>query len=451
MPTYPDVHYVWQATSTPPNDGSESLWPDKMLRTYLWALAVQSESSSFGYESNTCCDYDHSSFGTYSSVRVNTDRYSFGLWDEMAQNPLSDVDHSSDKLFGPSQGTPLLREQSQRRAAKSYTHLRPTLPDSPRNPRLVRSRSPSPSSKTEYLVNSVRGVPRLAETMELVRNNDVGGRKAPPKCQTMSNPSRPPAIVLSPSSPDSGSQSFTSTSSASEFPSAPESTTSDGCTSTSSNSTQVSKIGDHLVKVAYPRILSMMRRRHSEDDDAPVLTISEAQFKLARQSQVDQLVITIDLSECTSMLRPGKHGWVFPHVFALNNTLTSHARYARDGSHVFTRQREGAQFRYVYCGYYKIASGVKWGLRPRKIESQELERKDVFFLEFVALERQMLSIVTALATPVDEQKLSLERSTFSVEVKRKTSRPHVRTVNVDGVDFEIASTPVAWDHGSFRE
>ncbi|KAL5528867.1 hypothetical protein ACEPAG_4841 [Sanghuangporus baumii] len=450
MPTYPDVHYVWQATSTPPNDSSESLWPDKMLRTYLWALAVESESSSFGYESDTCCSYDHSSFGTCSSVRVNTDRHSFGLWDEMAQDPLSDVNCSSDKLFGSSQGIPLLRKQSLRRAAKSYTHLRPTLPDSPRNPRLVRSRSPSPSPNAEYLVNSFGGVPRFTETMELVRNNDVRGRKAPLKCQTMSNLSRPPAIVLSPSSPDSGNQSFASTSSASEFPSAPESTTSDSCTSTSSDSTQVSKIGDHLVKVAYPRILSMMRRRHFEEDDAPVLTISEAQFKLARQSQVDQLVITIDLSECTSILRPGKHGWAFPHVFALNNTLTSHATYARDGSHVFTRQREGAQFRYVYCGYYKVANGTRWGLRPCKVESQELECKDVFFFEFVVLERQMFSIVTALAAPVDEQKLTVEHSTFSVEDKRKASRPRVRVVNVDGVDFEIASSPVAWDHGSFR-
>ena len=99
MATHPDSHCTCPATYSSPNDRPQSLWPDKMLRTYLWALRVQSESSLSGYESDSCCDYDYSSFDPRPSVRVNTARYSLKPWDEMAQTSLSDVYCSVSSLF----------------------------------------------------------------------------------------------------------------------------------------------------------------------------------------------------------------------------------------------------------------------------------------------------------------------------------------------------------------
>ena len=50
-----------------------------------------------------------------------------------------------------------------------------------------------------------------------------------------------------------------------------------------------------------------------------------------------------------------------------------------------------------------------------------------------------------------ERQLPLRPGASGLEVKRKTSRPRTRIVNVEGVDFEMATSPVAWEHGSFRE
>ena len=138
-------------------------------------------------------------------------------------------------------------------------------------------------------MNTSLAVPKA---MELVRCNDAAvSRKARVRCGTASSASRPPTIVLSPSSPDSGSQSFDSSYSDSEFPSAPASTISDDRTSVSFDSIPAS-VDDDLRKT-YQRALSRLKNiRRNEVPNVATLPLSDAHFKLVRQFCVQVRVIS---------------------------------------------------------------------------------------------------------------------------------------------------------------
>ena len=121
---------------------------------------------------------------------------------------------------------------------------------------------------------------------------------------------------------------------------------------------------------------------------------------------MDQLVITVDLSECTSVLSPGKHGWVFPHVQTLKNAITSHARYAPEGSHVFTRSETGTGVRYEYCGFYQVKIGAR-SIFKTTIEALGIGPEDqgVFFLTFRNFDKEIVSLVSTLTSPIDGKSL----------------------------------------------
>lgn len=193
--------------------------------------------------------------------------------------------------------------------------------------------------------------------------------------------------------------------------------------------------------------------------------------------QPDYDTLTLDNSEISlirSMIRPGSHGWVVPKTSSLSNVLDFHAQCNPGGCHLFTKRYTEAKSRYQYLGFFKVVKRDAAEFESNGLKGQQSIDSGPFFLQFLRYGWDLFSLMDAFPASDGKQwfiglqdaclrlcflgrSTSTFESTATSEVSydhrlhRRKSLPAVRIVTVGGVDFEMAPTPIAWNHGSFTQ
>ncbi|EJD06261.1 uncharacterized protein FOMMEDRAFT_18406 [Fomitiporia mediterranea MF3/22] len=460
MPSSLAVQNARQSAQFLPNTGSFSQWPEKMLRTYLWAMGIEPESTIPEDLSLNNFNCGHISFAT-SSTPASPTSPSFGIAHGMAQNSLFVCLKDVGSMHA-SQRHPFLIAPRLRHSASCDLGLRPSLPTSPRQPRLIPQRSASPLRPVYAMKHTDATADTIRQSSDKTARKQNALLKRPPVLEVVPAPT----IILSPptsscTSPHTFASSISASSSG--YPSRPASSVSDDCDSTSTLSESSYSSGHREGRskcASYANIMESFRETHPNEPRAPSRFVSEIAFDSVAQSQSDHNFIVFDESEHRgglSQLTPGSHGWVFPCRKSLAEILVAYAQYGSESS-LFVRRCVGSQARYQYLGIYRIVRKSIHSDGVNEVKTREMASSWPVFLKFLSYDWKLSSFMESVdnkSCPQGRRNENLTDSfhtgSFQQQVRRKSSRAHVRIVTVDGMDFEMTPSPIAWDHGSFRD
>ncbi|KAI5117115.1 hypothetical protein M0805_003668 [Coniferiporia weirii] len=440
----------------PPVANVKAWCPSTALRTYLWAMSLQDETSLYG----DSCGHPLLS-GIYPETADLASLSITGI-DVMAQDLM--VHDHSDRLYTPTRRTAFPTTSRLRHAISYETNVRYSLPDSPLNPRLAhpsvpslfadhRSLSPPPSSLgSESDYTSDMSLAPLEEPGRSTRGRGLTTRPAPLSI------SPAPSIILTPSSAGTRRNSFISLfSSVSDYPSEPASSVYDDDFDSISVSESVQSDLSEESPSTPPstlcaRVLQGFKASHAEDVNVPTPHVSENALRYASFLHSAREVLTIDESEflnAQTLLHPGAHGFVAPCTAALADLLALHAQCNPGGCHLFVSQegRYGKGVRYRYHGFYRVVQ--KDTSNSKKLPGCT-DEPPTFFLEFLHYDWELFDLMDRYTRP-DAQSVSVQDSNTGSFSRKENERKHTqkqsegpvtRIITVDGVNFEMATLPV---------
>ncbi|KAH8114166.1 hypothetical protein DFH11DRAFT_252837 [Phellopilus nigrolimitatus] len=445
------------SASSPSTANAKAGWPGTVLRTYLWARSLQQEPPIYDDDD---CDFSIACHAYSDSTPANPTNLPLSPIDALGQ------DHCLCDFSGHLYERAILRS-----SLPAFPPLRHTASHD------VTARHSLPGSFQCLLPPSTpHTLSAMTSALLEVPRKDARGRGVHSSCLSPLTASPSPSIILTPPcSPNARRDSVISIlSSSSGFPSEPASSLCDGDFFESDSDSESAHNDIFEEQAVSPQNKNLLHAGHSqscrtgvtEDIRVPVRCVSESAVGFATSLRTAQEILTIDPSEYLhgpTLLRPGAHGVIVPSSLVLSELLALHAQYNPNGCHLFDIQGEtnGKGARYQYHGFYRvIRRGVSSSNGDQEKSQISERRKEPFFLQFLRFDWDLLGLMERHmkyeARNVLVRKSSSDRSPETESIKRyQTSKQALtsssRIVTVDGVDFEIAPTPIAWNHGSYRD